>query len=194
MATKRKAQAPKPDPVFAAIKAHKAAYAVVSKAISARGRLEAKLPQTLTRDPIFQYRMAYAFRTPADVTKHVNHYMADLAFHFGPRTAKRIEALKKPAERELKAMLAAHVYEHRRAQHAAGWTKVDEAVDRARDAEWRALKTLCETEPTTRAGVLAMLAYLGPMIERGDVFDRVVVGGMPKLFEVISSAVERLSA
>lgn len=165
------------DPVFAHIEAYKAARAALEKATRHVSKVEAKadaadrkrgMPSTQFLSN--QFPQMYIpensavtgngcnFFWPGDVTSHIARTFETLET-LGPKTAQRIARLRKPAEREIHAMLrefnASRYRRQKRAGLIAAWT----AHELAENAFADATKALFATAPTTQAGLVALLEF-----------------------------------
>jgi hypothetical protein len=164
------------DPIFALIDAHRRAYTESKNAVSAYNMIEAELddagdlfPAVLSRGNPYSGLPRPVSRTHAEIDMYSP---ADIYHDDNKREHAELEAAMECRDaRQLPA---------------------EEAMDRAWDAEIRAIADLVETSPTTLKGVMALLAY-----EQDELWehrrDMVVAGHLDVLCCSIRTALEALN-
>ncbi len=204
MAAKRKARAPKPDLIFAALADYKRACAVADRAKRALERLEEKVRADEKRaghqpyygaslaDPFpkLLFRNAYYFGTHSDIKKHVKRYLAESAERFGKKGAAAIMRQRRAVERDLLAMFDYYVADREKGRDAAGLTALHDARNAAYAAVRAAMRRLHATKPTTAKGIVALLQHARTLTdEHGGMFE-----SSGRLWATLAAGVERLAA
>jgi len=146
------------DPIFAAIEAHRGAWAALQQTVTDWGKFDL-CPED--DDCRIETGLGHFVKSPGDVDSAVADALDSLTERFGKMFAAPLQRHVKRMGKTIKAQLkAAEVFlENRR--DMTGYNAAWERHEEAELAEGRALGFLLNTRPTTLAGLEALAAYAG---------------------------------
>lgn len=182
------------DPVFAAIDAHKKAWDALTVAVTASSRLEGRLG--VSKPATAHYTV---LAIPGSRVVSIDNVRGDVENAMGPAIEFARKCKSKPASRHMRAACAALVSkiegqyraadrQRVRVQKANGWAGAATRLSDAHKAEQKAKDALLGIAPTTRGGLVALVAYIRETRENlGD-----FTGG--GVMELLSSVEKSLKA
>jgi hypothetical protein len=188
-ASRNRSARSKPDPIFAAIEAHKRAWAEFEKAVAAESKFEG---HPMNRHPKIDIGSGYVMQFPADIDNAITGVFNDARSRFGSRYAKRLQPALRKLKKSLRNDLEADSRALHRAQEKAGIAAAKRRWWDTNGAHEKATAVLWQTTPTTPEGVAALAAYSAEVWHdqlEGDRTDAV-----EKVLANIAQAAERIAA
>lgn len=189
----------KPDPIFALIEAHKRAVKLHNEAIDRVSAVEEKFgvnsPETTCSNAPMKFLNTWEFRSVDQIEEFLSRqFLLGFAkMALSRKDEAQMRAMQGRLRRKLMRLWNAAQSKQKQLQEDCGYAAVERERDKALDKEMAALKTLCNTSPTTAESFQAWMEYLRQWVSTDGIETMYSNGATEHLWATIEKSAKRLA-